>query len=130
MATIRREIALDADAATVWDALRDFGAVDTRIAPGFVVSSKLDGDARIVTFANGSVAREVLVASDDERRRLVYTVKSERLTHHNASAEIVPESGGRCRLVWTTDLLPGAVAPYVAGQMDLGTAAIKRTFGG
>ena len=68
----------------VWDALRDFGALHTRLVPGFVTDTKLDGDARIVTFANGTVAREVLVDCDDKKRRLVYAIKSERLTQHCA----------------------------------------------
>ena len=42
------------------------------LVPGFVLDARLDGDARIVTFANGTVARELLVDCDDARRRLVY----------------------------------------------------------
>jgi hypothetical protein len=34
--------------------------VHRRLAPGFVVDAKMDGDARIVTFANGNIARERL----------------------------------------------------------------------
>ena len=56
MATIRKEIALDARPDDVWAALRDFHAVHERLAPGFVTESRPDGDARIVTFANGAVA--------------------------------------------------------------------------
>jgi len=130
MASIRREFSLDAGAAEVWDALKDFGAVHERLVPGFVIDTKLDGDARIVTFANGTAAREVFVASDDENRRLVYTIASERLTHHNASAQVIPEDSGRCRFIWTTDLLPNEIAPYIGSQMDLGAAAMKKAFGG
>ncbi len=39
-------------------AVRDFGAVHQRLVPGFVVDSRLDGDACVLTFANGMVARE------------------------------------------------------------------------
>jgi hypothetical protein len=49
MASIYKEIIIDAHPDDVWDALRDFGAVHTRLAPGFVLDTKLDGDARIVT---------------------------------------------------------------------------------
>ena len=69
MASIHKEIIIDASPADVWDALRDFGALHTRLVPGFVTDTKLDGEARIVTFANGTVAREVLVDSDDKQRR-------------------------------------------------------------
>ena len=57
--------------------MRDFGALHTRLVPGFVIDTQLDGDARIVTFANGTVAREQLVDCDEARRRLVYAIRSE-----------------------------------------------------
>ena len=113
MASIYKEIIIDAHPDDVWDALRDFGAVHTRLAPGFVLDTKLDGDARIVTFANGSVARETLVDCDDTRRRLVYAIASERLKQHSASAQVFAESDGRTRFVWITDVLPNEIAPYI-----------------
>src|SRR5205085_10065364 len=100
MASIHKEIIIDARPEEVWDALRDFGALHTRLVPGFVTDTKLDGDARIVTFANGTVAREVLVDSDYGKRRLVYAIKSDRLTQHSASAQVFAEGDGRSRLVW------------------------------
>ena len=59
-----------------------FRRLHTRLAPGFVLDTRLDGEARIVTFANGNVARELLVDCDDARRRLVYAMINERVTHH------------------------------------------------
>ena len=64
MASIHKDIIIDASPNDVWDAVRDFGAVHRRLVPGFVLDSRLDGDARIVTFANGMVARELLVDCD------------------------------------------------------------------
>src|SRR4029077_11862942 len=72
MASIHKDIPIDAHPDDVWAAVRDFGAVHRRLAPGFVIDARLEGDARIVTFHNGTVAREVLVDCDDARRRLVY----------------------------------------------------------
>jgi len=126
MASIQKNIIIDARPEDVWDALRDFGALHTRLVPGFVTDTKLDGDARIVTFANGTVAREVLVDSDDEKRRLVYAIKSDRLTQHSASAQVFGESDGRSRLVWIADVLPHEVAPYMDAQMDQGAAAMQK----
>jgi hypothetical protein len=74
MASIRNEVLLQTTAAEVWDALRDFGALHTRLVPGFVTDCKLEGDERIVTFANGMVAREVLVDADGRLRRLAYAI--------------------------------------------------------
>ncbi|MGL6061126.1 MAG: SRPBCC family protein [Bradyrhizobium sp.] len=129
MASIQKDFIIDADPADVWDALRDFGALHTRLAPGFVTDTKLDGDARIVTFSNGSVAREVLVDCDDTRRRLAYAVKSERMTQHSASAQVFAQDDGHTRFVWITDVLPNEVAPYISSQMDLGVAAMQKALG-
>lgn len=127
MASIYKEITLDARADDVWDAIRDFGAVHRRVAPGFLLDARLDGDARIVTFSNGTVAREVLVTCDDARKRLVYAVASERVKQHSASIQIIAD-GDRSRMIWITDVLPNEIAPYIDGQMELGAAAIRKTF--
>jgi hypothetical protein len=127
MASIHKEVMLDARADDVWDAIRDFGAVHRRVAPGFLLDAKLDGDARIVTFSNGTVAREVLVTCDDTRKRLVYAVVSERVKQHSASIQIVAD-GERSRMIWITDVLPNEIAPYIDGQMELGATAIRKTF--
>ncbi|MGJ4927288.1 SRPBCC family protein [Bradyrhizobium sp. HKCCYLS2038] len=127
MASIQREIPIAAPAAAVWDAVRDFGAVHTRVAPGFVIDTKLDGDVRIVSFANGSVVREQLVDCNDERRRLVYAIKNERITQHSASFQIVPDGEERCRVIWTTDVLPHEIAPHIEQQMELGARAMQDT---
>src|SRR5712675_3210656 len=99
MASIHKDIPIDASAADVWTAVRDFGSPHQRLVPGFVLDSRLDGEARIVTFANGTVAREVLVDCDDARQRLVYAVISERVKQHSASVQIAADGEVRCRLL-------------------------------
>jgi hypothetical protein len=128
MASIHKDISLDARPEDVWGAVRDYGAVHQRVAPGFVTDCKLDDDARIVTFANGNVAREVLVTMDDARKRLVYAVVSERVKQHSASIQIVADGDNRSRMIWITDVLPNEIAPYIDGQMDLGALAMQRQF--
>ena len=129
MASIHKEILIDASPYHVWDALRDFGALHTRLVPDFVTDTRLDGDARIGTFANGTVAREILVDCDDAKRRLAYAIVSERLKQHSASAQVFAESDGRTRFVWIADVLPNEVAPYMDAQMDLGMHAMQKALG-
>ena len=129
MASIHKDILIDAPADDVWDAVRDFGALHTRLAPGFVIDTKIDGDARIVTFANGAVAREILVDCDDAKRRLVYAIVSERIRQHSASAQVFAEGDGRTRFVWIADVLPNEIASYMDAQMDLGTQAMQKALG-
>jgi carbon monoxide dehydrogenase subunit G len=128
MATIRKEILIDAPADRVWDAVRDVGAVHKRLAPGFVVDTRLEGDARVVTFGNGLVARELIVDVDDEARRLVWAVVgSSRLTHHNASMQVFDDGGERSRVVWIADLLPNEVARDIRALIEQGMAVMKQT---
>lgn len=127
MATIRREISIANSADRVWDAMRDFFAVHERVAPGFVVQLERDGADRMLVFSNGSQAREALVSSDDAARRLVYAVIGGRLRAHSAAVEILEHEAGTCRLVWTTDLLPDELAPYIESQMDLAGPIMQRT---
>ncbi|HEY4126211.1 MAG TPA: SRPBCC family protein [Rhizomicrobium sp.] len=126
MASIVKDFHVNAPIEDVWDALRDFYAVHERLAPGFLTAVEKEPGARVVRFANGSVAREVLVSIDDDHRRLVYTIPSERLQYHGASAQVFPDGKTGCRFVWITDLLPDAMAPYVSAQMDEGVKAMVR----
>jgi hypothetical protein len=127
MASIYQEIIVEPPPETVWEALRDIGAIHTRLARGFVTDTRLDGDSRLVTFANGAVVRERIIDIDDRRRRLVYAVVEWRATHHNASFQVFPADGNRTRLVWIADLLPNDLAPLVDGMMQQGCDAMKRT---
>jgi len=127
MASIRKELIVDAPADHVWAALRDIGQVHTRLAREFVIDTRLDGGSRLVTFANGEVVRERIVDIDDRARRLAYAVVDWRTTHHNASFQVTPDGDGRSRLTWITDLLPDSLADLVGGFVDQGCVAIKRT---
>ena len=129
MASIHKDIPIDASPDDVWAALRDFGAVHTRLAPGFVLDARLDGDARIVTFANGNVARELLVDCDEARRRLVYAVVSERVKQHSASVQVTADGDTSSRLIWIVDVLPNEIAPYIEAQMDQAALAMQRALG-
>ena len=126
MASVHREIMIRRAPAEVWDALADVGALHTRLAPGFVADCRLEPGARVVTFANGMVAREMLVDVDAERRRVAWSVVGGRLSHHNASAQVFDGDHGASRFVWIADFLPDEHAPAIAAMIDAGLAAIKR----
>ena len=129
MASIHKDIPIDASPDDVWAAVRDFGAVHRRLVPGFVLDARLDGEARIVTFVNGTVARELLVDCDDARRRLVYAVISERVKQHSASVQVAADGDTRARLIWIVDVLPDEIAPYIDGQMDQAALAMQKALG-
>ena len=127
MASIHREITIDATPEHVWDAVRDVGAVHERLAPGFVVDTKLEDGARIVTFGNGMVARELIVDVDDAARRVVWAVVGGRFTHHNASVQVFEDGNGGSRLVWIADLLPDAIAPDIRAMIEQAAKVMKPT---
>ena len=126
MATVQRETEITQGKALVWDAIRDVGAIHRRLVPGFVVDCRLEGDSRIVTFANGMVVREIIVAVDDETCRHAWSARGTPFTHHNASIQVFPEAVGS-RIVWITDLLQNDIAGFIGGMMEKGCAAMKAT---
>lgn len=131
MATIHREVHIQAHPDKVWSALCDVGALHTRLCPGFVIDTKMEGDdARIVTFGNGRTARELIVSVDDERRRVAWAIlggDGGSLIHYNGAAQVIPLPDGGCRFTWTSDLLPHDAAPTVQAMIEAGIATIKRT---
>jgi Polyketide cyclase / dehydrase and lipid transport len=130
MASILLDIPIAADAAAVWDAVRDVGEVHRRLAPGFVTDTRMEGDTRVVTFFNGRVARERIVSLDDDAMRLAYAISSERLKHHHATITVAADGAGRCRMAWTTDVLPAEVEPTFREMMQHGAEVMRRTMEG
>ncbi|MGZ0145588.1 SRPBCC family protein [Kribbella sp. WER1] len=108
MASISKEIHLRTGADDAWRVIGDFHTGPERMAPGLVLDSRIAGDYRLVTFADGTVARERLVAVDDTARRIVYSVVGDHIQpeHNNASMQIITDGDDGCRLVWIHDVLP------------------------
>src|SRR6202030_1840759 len=128
MATIRSELKTRASASDVWSAIRDIGALHTRLVPGFVTDTRLEPGARIVTFANGMVVRELIVTVDDSERRVVWSAVGGSLTHHNGSAQVFSDANGLTKVVWIADLLPDEAASAIGAMMEQGVAVMKQTF--
>lgn len=129
MASLYREIPLETDAAHAWATLRDSRNI-ARIFAGVLTDAHLEGDMRIVTFANGNVVQERIVAVDDEHMRVAYTVCGPNFDQHAASMQIVADSGGRCRMVWISDFLPDERRAMVEPLMDAGCVAAGQFFRG
>ena len=128
MASIRKEIVTSAQPDAVWDAIRDVGALHTRLVPGFVVDTRLEPGARIVTFANGMVIKEPIVTIDDDGRRLVWSAEGGALAHYNASVQVFDNGPGGCRVVWIADVLPHEAAKAVGAMMEKALPIMKKTF--
>src|SRR3546814_13503900 len=107
----------DASAADIWDALRDIGALHTRLVPGFVVDTTVDGEVRAVRFGNGLCVHERVIDVDDARRRIAWSVlDAPQMRYHHASLQLFDDEGC-CRALWIADLLPDEIGPQVAGMI-------------
>jgi hypothetical protein len=127
MASIRKEISLSSSSSRVWDAIRDFQAVHTRVAPGFLVGNKPEDGARVLTFADGAVFRELLVSCDEQRRRLVYAIAQPPFTAYSAAVEVFDARAEESRLIWTVDFLPNELADRIDAKMEAALRVMKPT---
>jgi uncharacterized protein YndB with AHSA1/START domain len=130
MASIRKEIRIDAPAERVWEALRDVGALHTKLVPGFVTETHMDGNTRVVTFGNGLTAREEIVSVDPAQRRVAWAVVGQQFRHYSGAAWVVTDPKGGSRFIWTADLLPNELAGQVDQMMTVGIAVVKQTLEG
>jgi carbon monoxide dehydrogenase subunit G len=127
MASICMNLEIAATPEAAWSAVRDVGAVHTRFARDFVTDCRLEEGGRVVTFANGAVAHELIVDIDDDARRLAYAVSGGSMTHHNASFHVFPAGATGTKLVWRADFLPYSAAAYMRKMMEEGSKAIRKT---
>ena len=129
MASISKRIPIDADADTVWAAVRDVGNAHQVFGPVLTDCRSDDDDTRVVTFANGMVVHELIVDVDDDARRVAYTVLDGPFTHHHATFAVAAEPDGTSALTWVSDVLPHDVAPMVEGLTDEGALAAQSALG-
>ena len=126
MATLHNEVLIHVSPTEAWAAAEDVGALHTRLVPGFVVDTRLEGEVRVVTFGNGMVVREPIISVDSTRRRLAWCSEGAGATHYNAVLQMFPEGSGT-RVTWTTDLLPHALADRIQALQEQALAVMKRT---
>ena len=126
MGSICKKILTKAAIEDVWSAIRDIGALHTRLVPGFVTDTRVEPGARIVTFGNGMVLREPIITVDDSARRVVWSAEGGPFTHYNASLQAFAEDGAT-RLVWIADFLPDEVANNQQAAMDAALQVMKTT---
>ena len=78
MGSICKEILTVAGADEVWSAVRDIGALHTRLVPGFVTDTYLE---------SGMVLREPIIAINDDVRRLVWSARGGPYSTQNVAME-------------------------------------------
>ncbi|NNG36709.1 SRPBCC family protein [Nakamurella aerolata] len=126
MGFIAEQLDLPATAARMWQLVRDFQHPE-RLAPGFVETSSGSDDIRRVRIVGDTQLVERLISCDDRAMRLAYTATSGQSEYHHAAMQILHTGPGSCRLVWTTDVLPGELDGHVRANMRRGLRAIAGT---
>jgi uncharacterized protein YndB with AHSA1/START domain len=127
MASIRKEIRIAAPSDRVWDALKDVGALHTRLVPGFVKDTRMEGNTRVVTFGDDTMVREEIVSIDPTQRRVSWAIVGQQFRHYNGAAWVEADAKGGSRFVWTADLLPDELAGQVERMMTAGIGVVKQT---
>ncbi len=127
MATVQRDIEIQRSQDFVWDAIRDVGNIHRRLVPGFVMDCVLDDGARIVTFDNGMVIRELIVDVDDETRRHAWATHNKPFVHYSASVQVFASGPDKCRVVWIADFLPHELRGTMEETIQRALDVMKRT---
>lgn len=122
---VTTETAIAASPNKVWDAVRDVYAVDTRLVPGMITKVERAGDVRTVTFANGFVVKERIVAVDDRARLITYSAFGGKATYHVATMQVVGDGSNRSKVIWQTRFLPAELEPFIAQNMQVGSQVMK-----
>lgn len=127
MATIHREFEIGASAEKAWEAVRDVGNVNKIVT--FLGEVTVEGDYRTCSLGDQGQLNELIVSVDDQRRRLVYSIRESpfNFSHHSASMQIAPNNGGGSRIIWVTDVKPDEVVPALEEAIDAAAASIKET---
>ena len=119
MASIVREIIINATPETVWAVHGDFANGPLKGVPGVFTACEVDeSGVRTLTFADGTVAKERLIARDEQARRIVWGWVGDEVVHDNTSMQVFAEGEGQSRLVWIHDTLPDKLAGWLASAMD------------
>jgi hypothetical protein len=130
MASIRKQVEVEVDAAKAWAALRSVGEAHKVFGP-VLADARLDRDMRTATFGNGMVVHERILDVDDERRRVAYTVTdAPGVAYHHASMEVIDRGAGKCGFVWITDVFPPEATSMLAPMIDAGAKALKSNLEG
>lgn len=129
MASVIREFIIEAPHEKVWDVVGDFTNGPPRFAPGMLVDCRVDETGvRTITFADGTAARERLIARDEQARRIVWGWVADEVVHDNTSMQVFAQGEAQSRLVWIHDTLPDELTGWLANAMDQLAPVFQQTF--
>lgn len=117
MASIRRELRIDRNAAQVWPLIGDPGRIQEWF-PGIescTVETTDEGTTRTVTLATGIPLVEHVVTNDPIARRFQYKIAGGVFKEHLGTVDVIDLGDGSCLGVYSTDALPDVMALVIGG---------------
>ena len=120
------DVTIAATPDEVWAKVGDFGGIDV-LFPG-LESFRLEGDDRIIGMF-GMEIREKLLARDEERRVLTYSVVGGvPIDSHTATISVEPDGAGS-KVIWAYNVTPDEMAPIFGDTYKAALAVLAGSFG-
>ncbi|MCU0270232.1 MAG: SRPBCC family protein [Acidimicrobiales bacterium] len=124
MATIRREVFIDRPAEAAWALVGDPAAVTTWFP--HMTSVVVDGDDRTIVLESGVPLLEKIVTQRDDLRRFQYRLTGPLpVESHLGTIDVIADGDRRCLVVYSTDVVPHALAFVLDGAVGEALAHLK-----
>jgi Polyketide cyclase / dehydrase and lipid transport len=126
MATLRREIRINASADVVWKVV---GRPEILYLwfPG-IISSTVDGNTRVITTGTGIPMPEEIITNDSLQHRFQYRITSPLFRSHLATVDVLDVGDGTCMVVYSTEADPAVMALVIGGATTGALEELKRQF--
>lgn len=127
MASIRRELRIDRNAAQVWPLIGDPGRIHEWF-PGIVsctVETTEDGVSRTVTLGTGIPLVEHIITNDPIAHRFQYRIAGGVFKEHLSTVDVIDLDDGTCLGVYSTDAVPDVMALVIGGATGTALENIK-----
>ena len=127
MASIRRELRIDRNAAQVWPLIGDPGRIHEWF-PGIVsctVETTEDGVSRTVTLGTGIPLVEHIITNDPIAHRFQYRIAGGVFKEHLGTVDVIDLGDGTCLGVYSTDAVPDVMALVIGGATGTALENIK-----
>lgn len=131
MATVRRELRIEADPEAPWGIISNPGAIHEWF-PGIIaseVSSDVDGVFRTVTLGTGLQLVERVITNDPLLRRFQYRIDGGLFREHLGTADVIDLRDGTCLLVYSTNAEPAVLALVIGAAAGDGLYKIAELCG-
>lgn len=121
---MRQSVFIERAADEVWNLLRDPASVTTWFPQ--MTDVNIDGTERRITLASGLTLIETIVSNRDDLRRFQYRLTGPLpIETHLGTIDVIADGDNRCVVVYSTDVIPHALAFVLDGAVSDALANLK-----